>query len=127
MIYLTILNTLLITYIFLDKSKYYFRWHNKRSSGGKYLGFSFSLWRRSTKHSSSLYKTIFKLNIRDYKHVEMQEDAERLKSDKVNQSYSLRAIFSWYKTQEEVDQFKKYYSEVNPELVNQLVDSFEFK
>jgi len=125
MIYLTILNTALIAYIYLLRSDYFFRLENNRSNKGTYIGTSFSLWTGDRKTSSGLYKMLINIRFRNYKKITLQEDADRLmRQSEHNKRYSLNAIFSWYKTQEEVDLFNKYYRKVNPELVDELVSKF---
>ena len=125
MIYLTILNTVFILYIFFKQSKYFFKAEKKSSRIGTLLGFRLSLWKRHNKHSSSQMKTLIHIPIRNGVNTEMKEDAVRLISEsEQNKRYSLRAIFSWCKSWDEVRTFQKYYTVVDSKFVHDLVREF---
>lgn len=127
MIYLTILNTLAIVYLIIQKkSKYYLKFEKEMTFFDKTIvGYRLSLWKRINENSSS-YKYALYFPIRNRKKTETQEEVRRMIStySQQNKLQSLAAKFSWLKTWNEVRQFEKDYSVVNEEIVSNLVSKF---
>lgn len=122
MIYLVILNTLAIIYLFATKnSRLSLEFRKEVSSRNKtLLGFSVMLW---NKHNG---RRIIHIPIRDAKKTEMREEALYMiaKYSYQNKLQSLGAMFSWLRTWEEVKEFQKYYTIVDEKIVNDLVSKF---
>jgi hypothetical protein len=73
-------------------------------------------------------KGIFYIRLRNAERLETQEDVRSLiNKSPHNRTQSLHAMFSWLKTNEEVEQFQKDYSIVDEVLVTQLVNEFKNK
>lgn len=73
----------------------------------------------NTKNSS---RRIFSIKIRDYNKWELKEEiAELLDPKNRNVLQSLGAKLSWEKTAEKVKTFRKNFSVVNPEFVEQII------
>lgn len=130
MITLTIINTLLIAYLYFNKLHISLTIAKRRTFYKKTLtGIFIELWRvvriNSIGHSS---KCIFAITIpiRNHTKTELAEEIEWLMTDD-GKNQKLRAKFSWLKTDERVEQFKKDYYVVNPVFVQQLVGGYYAK
>lgn len=65
---------------------------------------------------------IFTINLRNYRKWEVKESLEKLKDPRnTNVRYTLNAELSWMKTEKDIKTFRKNYSEVNPEFVEQII------
>lgn len=126
---LTILNTLLIIYLILSKNtKIYFSFgKNKTIFENTLIGYEIILWKRLSNYSSTGI-LVLRIPIKNKRKTELKEEIERLlKGNKQNIIQTLHAKFSWLKTWEEVDQFKKDYLIVDKELVEKLILNFKEK
>lgn len=127
MITLTILNTLLIIYLILQhKLKYYIGISKKETFWKKtLLGYQITLWKKTSEWRVTNAVCSIYIPIRNRHKTELREDIERLmgleNSTKIN---TLIAKFSWLKTWDDVGQFEKDYSIVDPDYVKKLVSNF---
>jgi len=125
MIFLTIFNTVAIIYIFYKTSKYRIEFRKHKTSIGKTLvGYGIVLWKKFPQYEESSYS--FVIPIRNKKKVEKKEEIQRMitKYDDQQRIQTLNAKFSWLKTWEEVNQFKKDYVVVDALMVEKLVRNF---
>lgn len=129
-ILLTILNTLAIVYLITAKKSKYYLTFQKETTAYKntLLGFRLSLWKKTSEYSASSNYSIY-LKIRDKKKTEMKEDVDCMIANysQQNKLQSLTAKFSWLTTWDEVKEFEKYYTCVDPTIVENLVAKFEPK
>lgn len=127
MIYLTILNTLAIVYLIVaNKSKYYLSFKKETTTyNNTLLGYRLSLWEKVSSCSASSRYSIY-IKIRNKYITEAREDACRMISKYSQQQkvQSLSAKFSWLRTWNEVREFKKYYTCVDQNIVENLVAKF---
>ncbi len=124
MIYLTILNSIGILYLLIKEHKLYVSIRKDKTFINRTLvGFHITLWKRTSEFSASGIYTLY-IPIKNKKRVEFKEDIARLMKDNTNKHYTLRARFSWLKTQKEVKDFQKNYSVVDKDFVDQLVLKF---
>lgn len=123
---LTILNSIAILYLILStKSKYYIEFGKKTTAFvNTLLEYSIIVYKKTDFGGANSVFSIY-IPVRNRRKVELKESIERLlKENPTNRNYSLRAMFSWLKTLEEVKQFEKNYSIVDKELVAKLVSGF---
>jgi len=106
----------LILQLYYYVGQYYFLNVHRDHNTNKITHFSFM--KRLSEHSS---KGVFTISIRNSDKIELKREILRLKNDKINQQYSLRAMLSWCKTFDKVLEFEKKYKEINPEYVDYIV------
>ncbi len=116
MILLTIINSFAIIWIIFHKD---FCVRKNQSFGvHTFLGLWFYY-----KHKGFLY-----IPFRNKHKVEMRENIEKmLKYDEQTRRQQLGAMFSWLKTNDEVNQFVLEYRKVDKEYVDKLVTNFHAK
>lgn len=115
---LTILNTILI-FILLFKTNLIRVKVERDTTFFKKTLIGYHLW---------IQGYYFRVPVRNKRKTELKEDIERMMSlNKSGKLQNLSAMFSWLKTQEEVEQFKKNYSIVDEEIIDQLVANFKPK
>lgn len=128
MIYLTIVNTVLLVYLLVKSfhGSYYISTTKYETFHLKILyGISFTLMRRTNYGANSINGFHFYIPLKNMHKSGVKDDLfDLMRSNNSNRDYTLRAKFSWLKTEKEVLQFKSDYSIVNPSLVNSLVDDF---
>lgn len=125
MITLTIINTLLIAYLYFKQTGITFGITKKTTFYKETVtGFILTVWKKRTNY----YEGIYTLNIPIRNHVktELAEEIEWMMTDD-GKNQKLKAKFSWLKTDKEVDKFKKDYYIVDPEFVQQLVGGYYAK
>lgn len=126
MITLTILNTLLIIYLILQHKLKYYIGISKKETFWKntLLGYQITLWKELSEYSANAVCSIY-IPIKNRHKTKLREEIERLMDlenpTKIN---SLTAKFSWLKTWDDVRQFEKDYSIVDPDYVKKLVSNF---
>jgi hypothetical protein len=122
---LTILNTIGLILIFVsNRFKLYFTIRKDETfSVNTLVGYYITLWRKTTYGANGIY-TLY-IPVKNKHKTELKEEIERFQKNKTNRDYTLRAKFSWLKTQKEVNKFKTDYEILNPELVNELVKNFK--
>jgi len=128
LISLTILNTIIILYfIFEVKMKFFIEiFKDTTFLNNTLVGYNIKLCKKTDYGAMNIYS--LNIHFRNKKKLETKEQIWRLINDKVqNRIYTLNSIFSWLKTIEEVNQFKKDYSIVDEEEVKKLVDGFKLK
>jgi hypothetical protein len=125
MVTLTIINSLVLIYLLIKGNKSYYSTLKKDYSNKVFLGYTFTIWRRTSYGASSVF--IQEFSFRNRRKVKLAQDVNRIKNDKVNQRYTLGAIFSWLKTHEQVAEYVRDYREINPEFVDNLVANFKPK
>lgn len=86
------------------------------------LGWTFTIWKRTHYGATGIF--IQQFSIKNRAKVRIAEEVERLIKDTTNQRYNLNAMFSWCKTWDAVNEFKKNYRVVNPTQVDALVAKF---
>lgn len=112
---LTILNTFAIIYIFTHKL---FSFSGNRVFGSELVGYCF------------YYKgnQFFYLPIKNERKTQIKYDVNRMiEGTEQSKRQILDAMFSWLKTKDEVEQFRKDYCVVDSVLVNKMVDDFKEK
>ena len=126
-IMLTIINSIFILYLLIKGNRtYYFTFEKEKTFYKKTLsGYLITLWRKETYGANGVYT--LHIPIKNRRKIELKEEVERLIKDRTNTPYTLRAKFSWLKSWEEVKQFKKDYSIVDAEIVNELISKFATK
>ncbi len=124
---LTIINTIAICYLFYKQSNLFYFEVKKETTFHKktFLGYRVILWKRISTHSSSGIFAFF-IPVKNKRKTILSEEVEDLKTS-INKRYTLHAIFSWLKTIEQVNQFQKDYSEVDKNIVDNLVFDFKLK
>lgn len=122
---LTLLNSVGLIYIYSKSPKGFYVTLRKEETifVNTLLGYRLTLWKRTGYGASGIYS--FYLPRRNREKTELREEVERLKNDKYNQEYTLRAKFSWLRTYKEVSNFAKKYGDVNPAFVDNLIANFE--
>lgn len=115
-IVLTIGNTLTLFYILMHN---HFSVH-KNTSFGKNTLMGYRFYYKG--------KGFFYIPIKNQRKTELREDVQHMiNCDTQSKTQKLHAIFSWLKTVEEVEQFKKDYEVVDRRLVHTLVREFKIK
>ena len=126
MIYLTILNTITIGYLFYKKGKFYIDWRKDTTFiNNTVVAYHITLWRKTSDFSTSGVYTLV-IPIKNKKKVEKEEEINRMIAtySQQNKLQTLSAKFSYLKTWEEVRQFEKDYSVVDRKIVANLVTNF---
>lgn len=126
---LTIINTLFIVYLVVTKSNRYYFTFDKQYTWQKtvLIGFNLILWEIKSKTSAQSVFTLY-FPIRNHEQSQLKEDIIKLmKLNNPNKIQTLSEMFSWLRTKEEVEQFQKEYSIVDPEYVQKLVDDWKIK
>jgi hypothetical protein len=126
MIYLTILNTIAIAYLFYKKGKFYINWRKDTTFiKNTLVAYQITLWKKTSEFSASGVYTLV-IPIKNKKKVEKKEEINRMIAtySQQNKLQTLSAIFSWLKTWEEVRHFEKDYSVVDRKIVERLVAGF---
>ena len=129
MIYLTILNTIAIAYLFYKKGKFYIDWRKDTTFiKNTVVAYHITLWKKTSEFSASGVYTLV-IPIKNKKKVEKEEEINRMIAtySQQNKLQTLSAKFYWLKTWEEVRQFEKYYSVVDRKIVERLVAGFVSK
>lgn len=128
MIYLTIFNTIAIAFLFYKKGKYYINLRKDTTFiNNTVVGYHITLWKKTSEYSASSVYTLV-IPIKNKKKVEKQEDIERMtKYSYQKKQQTLSAKFSWLKTWDEVEEFKKDYTIVDKNIVESLVANFSVK
>lgn len=126
MVTLTIINSLVLIYLLVKGNKSYYTTLKKDYSDKVFLGYTFTIWRRTSYNSASSV-FIQQISFKNRRKVKLAQEVDRIKKDKVNQRYTLGAIFSWLKTHEQVAEYVRDYREINPEFVDELVANFKPK
>lgn len=130
MIILTILNTLAIIYLLINKqARLSISFRREETTWEKtLLGYRITLWKKMNEYSSSGIYSIY-IPIRNKRKVELEEEVNRMISKYSHQAklQHLSATFSWLKTWEQVRQFEKDYSVVDRKIVENLVANFKPK
>lgn len=113
----TIINILLIVYLFVKFKKYKFSIETRRSWNDKILcSVSIYFW------NGAYGKQLFVINIRNYEKVKIQEDINRMLNPKYpNKNHDLRAILSWTNDADEIIKFKNNYGKVDPDFVDEII------
>lgn len=125
MVTLTIINTLIIIYLLLKGNKSYYATLKKDYSDKVLLGYTFTLWRRTTYGANAIFVKEISFVNREW--VKLAQEVKSMKNDKYNQVQRLHAKFSWLRTHQQVAEFVKNYREVNPDVVDKLVRDFKPK
>lgn len=130
MITLTIINTLLIAYLYFNKLHISLIIDKQRTFYKETLtGIVVELWKvvRADSYEVSS-KCIFAITIpiKNHAKTELAEEIEWMIPN-LGKRQRLGAKFSWLKTDKEVEQFKKDYYVVDPEFVQQLVGGYYAK
>jgi hypothetical protein len=127
MIFLTILNTIAIAFLFYKKGSYYIEFYKDKTDGKILVAYEITLWKRISEYSANSVYTLI-IPIRNKDKIVKQEEIKKLKTlltdDKQKVIRLLSARFSWLKTWEEVRQFEKDYSVVDIKVVANLVANF---
>lgn len=130
MIILTILNTLAIIYLLINKqARLSISFRREETTWEKtLLGYRITLWKKMNEYSSRGIYSIY-IPRRNKRKTELNEEVNRMISKYSHQAklQSLSAMFSWLKTWEEVRQFEKDYSVVDRKIVENLVANFKPK
>ncbi len=124
---LCIINLILTMYLVFKTSNFYVEIKKDYTFYKTFLGYSFAIWKK-TGEMSSTRVFYFLIPVRNRNKTEQREEVERMmqySSEKKLQS--LRAIFSWLKTWEEVRKFEEIYHVVDRKIVEQLVANFKPK
>jgi len=116
-----ILQTAIIFYLFFKVYGYSIRFNAAKTFYKKTIvGYEISLWKKTSEYSNH-GRTLFYIPIRNSESTALKEDIERMqKNSRQNQRQNLIALLSWQKTEKQVLEFEKEYSEVNPQLVYDL-------
>lgn len=126
MIYLTILNTIAIAYLFYKNGKFYIDFKKDTTFiKNTLVAYHITLRKKTSDFSANGVYTLV-IPIKNKKKVEKQEEINRM-IDTYSQQNNLQflsAKFSWLKTWEEVKQFEKDYSVVDRKIVERLVAGF---
>lgn len=118
---LTILNTLtLLAMLLKDKISF-----DIERSFHKKTPLRFVIYIRITEGMSKSY-WFTRIPLRNVAKTELRENIELLKASN-NKAQSLTAMFSWLKTQKEVDAFIKNYVDIDPITVGRLVEKWSTK
>jgi hypothetical protein len=125
MVTLTIINSLVLIYLLIKGNKSYYMTLKKDYSDKIFLGYTFTLWRRTSYGAKGIFVQQFSFVNREF--VKLRQEVNRMKNDKYNQVQTLHAKFSWLRTHQQVAEFVKNYREVNPDVVDQLVTDFKPK
>jgi hypothetical protein len=124
MIFLTILNTIAIAFLFYKKGSYYLEFFKDKTPRNVLVAYEITLWRRMSHYSAnSVYTLIVPIRNKE-KIVKQEEITTLLTYDKQKVLQYLSAKFSWLKTLEEVRQFEKDYTVVDRKIVEKLVANF---
>jgi hypothetical protein len=126
MIYLTILNTIAIVYLFYKKGKFYIDCRKDTTFiKNTVVAYHITLWKKTSEFSASGVYTLV-IPIKNKKKVEKEEEINRMIAtySQQNKLQTLSAKFSWLKTWKEVRQFEKDYSVVDRKIVERLVTNF---
>jgi hypothetical protein len=119
----TVVSILLIIYVLHVNNRFYLKWR-RTTYNKKLLGVNI-MWKDTSSKTSWSAKGIFYIPLRFNQRLEIREEALRLiASSPQNKIQTLNAKFSWLKTPQEVEQFKKDFSIVDKGLVEQLEDEF---
>lgn len=116
---LTILNTIGLLYLLFNHIKSFFSYSTNST-----------FW---TKKLCSIYfyyknRMFFKIIIRNARKEEIKQDLLTMSNEcKQNRTQRICAKFSWLKTLEEVEQFKKDYFDADPVLIGNLISDFKTK
>ncbi len=123
---LTIINSIILTYLLLKGNKsYYTTFKGEKTFHKKtLLGYSFIIWKRTSAYGSSSVFNLF-IPIRNRRKTELFEEVQWLIADATNRRYTLNAKFSWLKTWEQVREFERDYSIVDRKQVEELVREFK--
>lgn len=130
MITLTILNTLLIIYLILQHKLKYYIGISKKETFWKntLLGYQITLWKKTSEWRATNPVYSIYIPIRNKHKIELREDIERLMDlENPTKIHYLSSMFSWLKTWDDVKQFEKDYSIVDPDYVKKLVSDFKPK
>jgi hypothetical protein len=91
------------------------------------LGYYITLWKSTSEFSASGVYTIY-IPIRNAKKIKLEEEIERMMQYSYQNKYqSLNAMFSWLKTEKQVEQFEKDYSVIDRKIVEKLVSDWRSK
>ena len=125
---LSIINSLLIIYIIFVKGKYLIQFESERTRESKVLfAYTFSIWQEVTEYSRNRIYYL-SIPIRNERKEKLKEDIADLKRrDNQDRRKRLRAMFSWIKKIDKVEEFKRDYYSVDPELIDELVTGFKNK
>lgn len=125
MIILTILNTLAISYLFYKEGKFYIEFRKDKTFVKEtVVAYRITLWKRTSQYSASGIYTLV-IPLKNKVNTERDEEINRMFDYSYqNKLQSLTAKFSWLKTWEEVKVFQKYYTCVEPKIVENLVAKF---
>jgi hypothetical protein len=126
MIYLTILNTIAIAYLFYKKGKFYIDCRKDTTFiKNTVVAYHITLWKKTSEFSTSGVYTLV-IPIKNKKKVEKEEEINRMIAtySQQNKLQTLSAKFSWLKTWNEVRQFEKDYTVVDRKIVANLVTNF---
>lgn len=119
----TLINILLIGW-WVYRNNRLFLSTNRSSRNNVLLGFTV-MWNSYPVRKGVCASGLFYIPLRNADKVETRENVLHLIStNPQNRRQTLHAKFSWLKTIEEVQQFKKDYSIVDENLVNKLVNEF---
>ena len=123
---LSIINSLVLVYILWIKGNYSISFEAQRTSDTKVLyAYTFRLWQHMTEYSKRSSHRL-SIPIRDKKKEELKQEIIYLQKSSIqNRRQRLRAEFSWLKTIDLVEQFKRDYYSVDPELIDELVTGFK--
>lgn len=122
---LTLLNSIGLIYIYSKSANGFYITFRKENTifVNTLLGYTLTLWRRKPYGASGIYSLYFP--VKNRAKTELKEEVDRLKKDKYNQEYTLRAKYSWLRTHGQVTEFVRKYREVNPDVVDELVANFK--
>jgi len=126
MIFLTILNTIAISYLLYKKGNYYIDWRKDTTFiKNTLVAYKITLWEKTSECSANGIYTI-KIPLKNKKKVEKEEEINRMIAtySQQNKLQTLSAKFSWLKTWDEVRRFEKDYEVVDRKIVATLVTNF---
>lgn len=124
--YLIILNTLAIIFLLFSNNLRYSIDVSKQTtfSNNTLVGYLITIWKTSKYGTSAIYSIY--IPIRNRRKIELAEEIARLtKSSYQNRLSTLHAIFSWLKTEKEVNEFRKNYISADKKIVEELIANFK--
>ena len=126
MIYLTILNTIVIAYLFYKKGNFSIDWKKDTTFiKNTVVAYHITLWKKTSAFSANGIYTLV-IPIKNKKKVEKEEEINRMIATYSHQNklQTLSVKFSWLKTWDEVRNFEKDFMVVDRKIVTNLVTNF---
>lgn len=126
---LSIINSISIILVILTKNNKYHIGIRKNETFHyrTVLGYYITLWKSTNESSANGIYTTY-IPIRNAKKIKLEEEIERIMQYSYQNKYqSLNAMFSWLKTEKQVEQFEKNYSVIDRKIVEKLVSDWRSK